>query len=198
MKIDDYIKNYFSRVLEVQILVRKNCLVDIKRMAMAIFETYYKRGGSVFLFGNGGSASCAEHIAEELLNRLKNDRIPIAAYALTSQPAIITGIANDYGFDKVFSRQVEALATPKDVVIGLSTSGSSKNVLAAVKLAKTRGVTTVGMTGLKGVKLMALSDIVIKIPSVDVSVIQEAHMSVGHVVCAIVEEMLFGDSGFED
>jgi len=198
MKIEDYIKKHLEESIKVKEIVIKNCLGSIRKASEAVFETYYKQGGAVFLFGNGGSASDAEHIAEELLNRLKNYRIPISAYALTSQPAILTGIANDFGFEKVFSRQLEALATPKDLVIGLSTSGNSPNVLDGIRLAKMRGITTVGMTGKNGGRLAKMTDIIIKVPSNDTSLIQEAHTSIGHIICAVVEEMLFGERGFDD
>lgn len=197
MKIEDYIKRHLENSVKVKQQVIKKCLPSIKEAAVAVFETYYKKGGVVFLFGNGGSATDAEHIAEELLNRLKNYRIPISALALTSQPAILTGIANDFGFEKIFSRQLEALATPKDLVIGLSTSGNSPNVLEGIHLAKLRNITTIGMTGRVG-KLAKMVDIPICVPTDDVSLIQEVHTSIGHVICAVTEEMLFGEAGFDE
>lgn len=198
MKVEDYVRKHLEETIRVKKLVISSCLLDIRNAAEAVFETYYKRGGAVFLFGNGGSASDAEHIAEELLNRYKSRRIPISAYALTSQPAILTGIANDFGFDKVFARQLEALATPKDLVIGISTSGNSPNVLEGVKLAKLRGIKTIGMTGRDGGRLGKMADIVIRVPSDNVGLIQEAHTSIGHIICVVVEEMLFGERGFEE
>jgi D-sedoheptulose 7-phosphate isomerase len=198
MKIKDFVRKHLEESIKVETLVIDNCLDSVKEVAIAVFETYYKKGGAVFLFGNGGSASCAEHIAEELLNRLKNYRIPISAYALTSQPAILTGIANDFGFEKVFSRQLEALATPKDLVVGLSTSGNSPNVLEGIRLAKLRNIKTTGMTGKNGGKLAKMVDIAIQVPTNDVSLIQEAHTSIGHIICSVVEEMLFGERGFEE
>lgn len=198
MKIEDYVKKHIEKTIKVKQLVIKSCLADIKEAAKAVFETYYKKGGSVFLFGNGGSATDAEHIAEELLNRYKNWRVPIAAYALTSQPAILTGIANDFGFEKVFSRQLEALATPKDLVIGLSTSGNSQNVVEGVRLAKNLGITTIGMTGQDGGMLAKIADIMVKVPSDDVGLVQEAHTTIGHIICIVVEEMLFGEKGFDE
>jgi len=198
VKIEDYVKKHLEASIKVKQRVINKCIPEIKETAVAVFETYYKRGGAVFLFGNGGSATDAEHIAEELLNRLKNYRIPISAYALTSQPAIITGIANDFGFEKVFSRQLEALATPKDLVIGLSTSGNSPNVLEGVKLAKMRSIKTIGMTGKSGGSLAKMVDIAICVPTDDASLIQEAHTSIGHIICAVTEEMLFGEAGFEE
>lgn len=197
MKISDYVKKHLEQSIRVKKLVISQCTRQIAQAAEAVFETYYKRGGSVFLFGNGGSATDAEHIAEELLNRYKNWRIPISAYALTSQPAILTGIANDFGFEKVFSRQLEALAAPKDLVIGISTSGQSQNVIEGVRLANLRGIKTIGMTGKNGGELGRLVDIAIKVPSEEVGLIQEAHTTIGHIICVVVEEMLFGEKGFD-
>ena len=198
MKIEEFVKARFEKSIAVKQKVIRRCLVPIREAAEAVFETYYRYGGTVFLFGNGGSATDAEHIAEELLNRYKSFRIPIAAYALTSQPAILTGIANDYGFEKVFVRQLEALATPKDIIIGLSTSGNSANVNEAVKLAKSRGIRSIALTGGDGGKLATLADIVIKVPSDEVGLIQEAHTTIGHIICIVVEEMLFGERGFDE
>src|SRR3990172_2502747 len=188
MKVEDYIKRHLERGIKTQELVIKRCTSLIKQACDAVFETYYKRGGAVFLFGNGGSATCAEHIAEEFLNRLKNFRIPISAYALTSQSSVLTGIANDFGFEKIFSRQLEALATPKDLVIGISPSGNSLNVLDAIRLAKTRSIKTIGLMGKEGGRFAGMVDIAIKVPSSDTSIIQEAHMTIGHIICAVVEE----------
>lgn len=198
MTIEDYIQKHIRLSIKAQEDSIKSCLVSIKKATELVFETYYQKGGAVFLFGNGGSASSAEHIAEELLNRLKNYRVPIAAYALTSQPAILTGIANDYGFEKVFSRQLEALGTPKDLVIGLSTSGNSPNILEGIKIAKSRSIPTIGMTGKDGGKLAKAVDLAIKVPSNDVSLIQEVHTTIGHIICEAVEKMLFGERGFDE
>lgn len=198
MQIEDFIKKRITESIRVKQSVIKSCLAQISEASEAVFETYYKRGGTVFLFGNGGSAADAEHIAEELLNRYKSYRIPISAYALTSAPVILTGIANDYGFEKVFSRQLEALATPKDLVIGLSTSGNSQNVLEGITLAKTRGIRSIALTGRTGGEIGKIADIVIKVPSDEVGLIQEAHTSIGHVISIVVEEMLFGERGFEE
>lgn len=198
MKVEEYIKKHLEQSIKVKQLVIKNCLGPIKKASEAVFETYYKKGGAVFLFGNGGSATDAEHIAEELLNRLKNHRIPIPAFALSSQTATLTGIANDYGFEKVFVRQLEALATPEDIVIAISTSGNSQNVIEGVQLAKTRGIKTIGLTGKDGGRLAKLVDIPIQVPSNDTSIIQESHTSIGHIICSIVEEMLFGERGFDE
>jgi len=197
MKIKKYIDGAFSENINIERETLSACWPKIIEASRAIIDCYYKRGGSVFTFGNGGSATCAEHVAEELLNRFKNYRIPIAAYTLTSQPAILTGIANDFGFDKIFSRQLEALATPKDLIMAFSASGDSKNVINGVTLVKTRGISTIGLTGKNGGELAKIVDIAIKIPSDDTARIQEIHTLIGHVICGIVEETLFGEEGLE-
>ncbi len=197
MKIKKYIENNFLESLKVEKDTLKICWPKIVEAARAIIDCYYKRGGSVFTFGNGGSATDAEHLAEELLNRFKNYRIPISAYALTSQPAILTGIANDFGFEKIFSRQLEALATPKDLIMAFSTSGNSRNVINGITLVKSRGIKTIGLTGKDGGELASLADIAIKVPSNEVARIQEVHTLIGHIICGIVDETLFGEEGLE-
>jgi D-sedoheptulose 7-phosphate isomerase len=197
MKIKKYIENSFLENIKSARETLRVCRPEIIEAARAVIDCYYKKGGSVFTFGNGGSATDAEHVAEELLNRFKNYRIPISAYALTSQPAILTGIANDFGFEKIFSRQLEALATPKDLVMAFSTSGNSKNVINAILLAKSRGIKTIGLTGGSGGELAKLVDIPIKVPSDDVARIQETHTLIGHIICGIVDETLFGEEGLE-
>jgi D-sedoheptulose 7-phosphate isomerase len=197
MKIKKYIENNFLESIKVERNALKSCWPKIIEASRAVIDCYYKRGGSVFTFGNGGSATDAEHVAEELLNRYKKYRIPISAYALTSQPAILTGIANDFGFEKVFSRQLEALATPKDLIMAFSTSGNSKDVINGVTLVKSRGIKTIGFTGKDGGELAKLVDIPIKVPSDDVARIQEVHTVIGHIICGIVDETLFGEEGLE-
>ena len=197
MKVKKYIEDSFLENIRSERETLRICWPKIIEAARAIIDCYYKRGGSVFTFGNGGSATCAEHVAEELLNRFKNYRIPISAYALTSQPAILTGIANDFGFEKIFSRQLEALATPKDLIIVFSTSGDPQNVINGVTLVKSRGIKTIGFTGKDGGELAKLVDIPIKVPSDDTARIQEIHTLIGHVICGIVEETLFGEEGLE-
>ena len=197
MKIKKYIENNFLESIKVERNALKFCWPKIIEASRAVIDCYYKRGGSVFTFGNGGSATDAEHVAEELLNRYKKYRIPISAYALTSQPAILTGIANDFGFEKVFSRQLEALATPKDLIMAFSTSGNSKDVINGVLLVKSRGIKTIGFTGKDGGELAKLVDIPIKVPSDDVARIQEVHTVIGHIICGIVDETLFGEEGLE-
>lgn len=151
-----------------------------------------KKGGIIYLIGNGGSASDAQHIAAELVgifsHKIKRRALP--AVALTTNTSILTAVSNDISFDKVFSRQVEALVRKRDVLIGISTSGRSKNVIEAMKLAKQKNVTTIAFTGQKISQLSRISDMVLKIPSTNTQRIQECHILVGHILCGIIENQL--------
>ncbi len=144
----------------------------------------------LLLAGNGGSASDAQHIAAELVGRFELERDGMPAMALTTNASQLTALSNDYGYEAVFSRQLQAFAKKGDVFFGLSTSGNSANVVAAAEVAKAREVFVVGMTGQSGGKLEALSDICIKVPSDNTARIQEAHITVGHIVCALIERTL--------
>lgn len=145
------------------------------------------QGGKILLMGNGGSAADSQHIAAEIVGRYKRERKGLPAIALTTDTSILTSVGNDYGFEFIFSRQVEALCGPLDVVIGLSTSGNSPNVVRAIETAKQIGATTVGMTGGSGGKLTALCDFNLVMPSSDTPRIQEAHIFIGHVLCELAE-----------
>ncbi len=142
---------------------------------------------TIFLAGNGGSSSDAQHIAAELVGRFYKERKGLAAEALTANTAILTALGNDYGYDSIFARQIEARAKKGDVFIGLSTSGNSQNILNAIAECKNIGVTTVGMTGLTGGKMANDCDMCIKIPSKDTPRIQESHITIGHIICELVE-----------
>ncbi len=144
-------------------------------------------GNKVLLCGNGGSASDSQHIAAEFVNRFKMERRPLPAIALTTDTSILTAIANDYSFDEVFKKQVEALGSLGDVLIGISTSGNSKNVIAALKKAKEKGIITIGLTGKGKCQMDEICDINIKVESKDTPRIQEVHIFLGHVICDIVE-----------
>ncbi|HEY6293724.1 MAG TPA: D-sedoheptulose 7-phosphate isomerase [Terriglobia bacterium] len=148
-------------------------------------------GGKVLLFGNGGSAADAQHIAAELVGRYRRERRGLPALALTVNSSSVTAIANDYGFDQVFARQVEALGVRGDIVFGISTSGNSPNVLRGVEAAKSRGMIAVGLTGRAGGNLKAKVDYCLQVPSDDTPHIQEAHLLLGHILCEYVEESLF-------
>lgn len=147
-----------------------------------------KRGGKVIFFGNGGSAADSQHLAAEFIGRFKKERKALAAIALTTNTSVITALANDYGYETVFSRQLEALGQKGDVAVGISTSGKAKNVLAAIKQAKKIGLETVALTGQDGGELAKLADISLIIPSRHTARIQEAHITIGHIICELVEE----------
>ncbi|MDK2797582.1 MAG: D-sedoheptulose 7-phosphate isomerase [Tepidiphilus sp.] len=144
-------------------------------------------GGKILLLGNGGSAADCQHIAAEIVGRYQRERRGLPAIALTTDTSILTAVGNDYGFEHVFSRQVEALCTPKDVVIGLSTSGNSPNVLAAIHTARQIGAFTIGLTGGGGGKLAQCCDLSLVVASNDTPRIQEAHILVGHMLCDLID-----------
>jgi D-sedoheptulose 7-phosphate isomerase len=151
-----------------------------------------KAGKTIFLFGNGGSAADAQHIAAELEARFLKERRALRCHALTTNTSTLTAVGNDYGYEYTFSRQVEAYCRKGDAVIAISTSGNSPNVLEAVKRAKKLGATAVGFTNEKGGKLKGLVDLCLRVPSTDTQRVQECHMAVGHIVCDIIESTLFG------
>ncbi len=151
-----------------------------------------KAGNKILIAGNGGSAADAQHIAGELVSRFAFDRPGLPAIALTVDTSILTAVGNDYGYEKVFSRQVEALGQSGDVFIGLSTSGRSPNTKLAFVEAKKKGLACIAFTGSKGGDLPALSDICLHIPSDETPKIQEGHIICGHIVCALIERSMFG------
>ena len=153
-----------------------------------------RRGNKVLLFGNGGSAADAQHIACELSGRFSRDREPLPAIALTTNTSSLTAIANDYGYEAVFARQLRGLVKKGDIVIGISTSGSSANVLLAIEEANRRGAVTVALTG-QGGTLKELAHYVLPVSSTSTPRIQEAHITIGHIICHLVEEELFGQGG---
>ena len=182
------------------------CWVPIQQAALLLVETYFKNGGTVFTCGNGGSAADAQHISDELMCMLRKDhtfeyRFPLSAHTLTTDASVITAIANDLGFDYIFSRQLEALVQTKDLLIGLSTSGNSENVVKAFELTKKRGIKSIAFTGQsstkEGGKIAQLADVVINIPAKDVAIIQQGHVAAFHSMCDVMEEILFGNRGLK-
>lgn len=150
-----------------------------------------KKNGKVILFGNGGSAADSQHIAAEFVGRFKKERNALAAIALTTNTSILTALANDYGYETVFARQVEALGCKNDVAIGISTSGKAKNVLFGIRQAKKMGLKTVALTGADGGELIKSADLSLVVPSSVTARIQEAHITIGHIICELVEESLY-------
>lgn len=162
-------------------------LVDKVARTMAVSLA---RGGKILFCGNGGSAADAQHLAAEFVNRFELERPPLPALALTTDSSILTAIGNDYGFDRVFVKQVQALGAPGDVVVGISTSGNSPNILAALRAAREKGCLTVGLAGRNGA-LVPLCDYALLVPHDRTSLIQEVHIAIGHLLCKLVDYYLF-------
>jgi D-sedoheptulose 7-phosphate isomerase len=162
---------------------------EIEKMGSFIVDTYHQ-GGKVVLFGNGGSVADARHIAGELVGKFLMERRALPALALHTNTSILTALANDYGYEMVFTRQVEALVNKEDTVIGISTSGNSPNVIEAIKAAKTKNARTIGLTGVKRGKLADVADLTVAVPSDSTPRIQETHITIGHIICELVEREL--------
>jgi D-sedoheptulose 7-phosphate isomerase len=175
--------------IETKERVAKECLDDIIEMAHMI-STALQKGRKVVFFGNGGSAADAQHISAELVGKFKKMRPALRASALTTNTSILTAIGNDFSFDEIFSRQVQATLEPGDVAVGISTSGRSANVIKGVEEARRIGAKTVALTGSGGGQLAPLCDHKVLVPSNDTQRIQESHIMIGHVVCELVEASL--------
>ena len=169
--------------------IRQNA--EALTLAVQMVVEAFKAGNKILLFGNGGSAADAQHIAAEFVNRFLIERPPLPAIALTTDTSILTSISNDYGYADSFAKQVKALGKEGDVAIGISTSGSAANVLKAIKAAKEMGLKTVGLAGRDGGELAKVVDIALVVDSQIVPRIQEVHITIGHVLCEMVDRMLF-------
>ena len=195
--MEDMIKEYISNQVKKSIDVKQKLLDNqelmdlIQEVALKCVEVY-KNGNKTLIAGNGGSAADAQHIAGEFVRRFYFDRPGLASIALTTDTSIITAIGNDYGYEKLFSRQVQANGVKGDIFIGISTSGNSANVIEALKECKEKGIITVGLTGEKGGKMSEMCDYCIRVPSNETPRVQEAHILIGHIICAVVEEAIFG------
>jgi D-sedoheptulose 7-phosphate isomerase len=166
-------------------------LSAIEQASQLVIDTY-KAGNKTLLAGNGGSAADAQHIAGEFVSRFYFDRPGLSSIALTTDSSVMTAISNDYGYEKIFSRQIQAMGNEGDVFIGLSTSGNSANVIDALMRCKEKGIKTIGLTGITGGNMADLCDICIRVPSPDTPRIQESHILIGHILCYLVEEAIFG------
>ena len=182
----DLIERSLAESAELKLRVAKELRNDIAGAAKLIGDAFLA-GGKLLLCGNGGSAADAQHIAGEFVGRFKIERAALPAIALHVNTSVLTAVANDYGFDTVFARQVEALGAEGDVVVGISTSGSSENVVRAMEAARRVGCKAVAMVGANPGRVGSLADITIAIPSTDTPRIQESHIAVAHVICDIVE-----------
>jgi len=181
------IQKRFEEHLEVtNAVMQSDILEQVERVATAL-KAALANGKKVLFCGNGGSAADSQHLAAEFVGRFQKERQGLPAIALTVDTSILTAVSNDYGFDKVFVRQVEALGNEGDVLVGISTSGTSPNVLAAVELAKTKGMYCVGMTAANGAKLAELCDECIAVPAKVTARAQEMHILIGHILCELVD-----------
>ena len=176
----------------MQNILKDNEMIKNIDEIVKVIINAYKENKKVVLFGNGGSAADAQHLACELVGKFYLERKALASIALTTNTSELTAIANDYGFNRVFARQVEALVNPGDIVIGITTSGNSLNVIEGIKEAKLRGAIAIGFTGASGGKLKENVDYLLTVPSKDTPNIQESHIMIGHIICYLVEKELFG------
>ena len=173
------------------LLKDEQLVVEIEKIVLAITHAF-KKGNAVYFAGNGGSAADAQHLAAEFSGRFYKDRKALPSDALHCNSSYLTAVANDYSYEVIYARLLEGLAKPGDVLVGISTSGNSGNIIKAFEMAKTIGVVTIGFTGAAGGKMKDLSDFLINIPSSTTPRIQEAHILVGHIICELVEENIFG------
>ncbi len=184
------IKFLIRESIEVKEKTLKEQSEIIAKIAQKTIQCF-RQGKKVIFFGNGGSAADAQHLATELISRFQKERRSLPAIALTTDTSALTAIGNDYGFEKIFSRQIEGLVDKGDIIIGISTSGNSVNVIEGIKEAKKRGAYTVGFLGQTGGKLKNIVDLALCVPSSITARIQEIHITVGHIICQLVEEELF-------
>lgn len=188
----EIVRRHFSQSIEVKRATAGKCAAEIARAAQILIECL-RGGGKILLCGNGGSAADCQHIAAEFTSVLSQDfvRPGLAAIALTTDTSFITANANDFGFEGIFERQVQALGREGDALIGISTSGNSKNVVCALRYARENDIKTIALTGEKGGQMADIVDVAVKVPSGSTQLIQESHIAIGHVLCALAELGLF-------
>lgn len=182
-----FIRSEIQNSINTQRGILQSLIPQISHAA-ALITNALKEEKKILFFGNGGSASDAQHLAAEFVCRYEQDRRPLPAIALTTDTSILTAVSNDYAFSRVFARQIEALGEKGDVAIGISTSGNSDNVIEGIEVCKTHGLKTIALTGKTGGRLRRLADVVLLIPSESTARIQEAHILVGHLLCKLVEQ----------
>jgi D-sedoheptulose 7-phosphate isomerase len=182
----------FRESIQLKQAVARTSTALIVEMAEVVAQAFRGRH-RLFLLGNGGSAADAQHLAAEFVNRFQRERIPLPALSLTVDTSILTSISNDYHFDDIFLKQLQALAQPGDAALGISTSGSSPNVVKALKWAREHGLHTLGWAGATLGDMDTYCDLILHVPSRTTARIQECHITVGHILCGLVDEILFGD-----
>ncbi len=197
--MDNSLNQFILQEIESSITTKQKLLSD-KKVIASMQETaniclnVFRQGGKVMLAGNGGSAADAQHIAAEFVNQLSYDRPALSSIALTTDTSILTAIGNDRGYNEIFSRQILANGKAGDVLIGISTSGNSQNIIEAFKVCQSREIITIGWTGETGGKMKQYSDYCLCVPSSETPRIQESHILIGHIICGIVEDALFKNS----
>jgi len=186
------IKNIIQSSVDTKLMVLNDAaMVSSIEKAVDLISTAFENDHSVWFCGNGGSAADAQHLAAEFSGRFYKDRPPLPSDALHCNTSYLTAVANDYSYDEVYARLLRGFGKKGDVLVGLSTSGNSQNIVNAFEAARLNGIATIGFTGDAGGKMKSLSDLLISIPSTDTPRIQEAHMMIGHIICELVEERLF-------
>jgi D-sedoheptulose 7-phosphate isomerase len=191
--MSDKIKNIILSSIAVKDqIVKDNAMVERLETISNTITQAFQDGKKVLFCGNGGSAADAQHLAAEFSGRFYTDRDALPAEALHCNTSYITAVGNDYSYDVIYSRMIKGIGNPGDVLIGLSTSGNSKNIVEAFKMAKIKGMITVGFTGETGGEMKNMSDYLLNVPSLDTPRIQESHIMLGHIICQLVEEKYFG------
>jgi len=190
------IKNIIQSSIDVkqQVLQSEELLSTVEKV-VHLMTSSLKSGGRIYFCGNGGSAADAQHLAAEFSGRFYTNRKALPAEALHCNTSYLTAVANDYSFDVIYARLIDGISNNGDVLVGLSTSGNSGNIVKAFEVAKEKGIITVGFTGISGGTMKSLSDYLINIPSTDTPRIQESHILLGHIICQLVEEQYFSDNG---
>lgn len=194
--MESRVKEFIRRQIDDSYNTKKLLLEDetiillIQKICDIAIETY-SRGNKILIAGNGGSAADAQHIAGELVSRFYFDRPALPALALSTDTSILTAIGNDYGYENLFLRQIQANGKSGDIFVAISTSGNSLNIINGLKICKNLGITTVGLTGKTGGRMIGLCDYCIQVPSDETPRIQEAHILIGHIICAVVEKVIF-------
>jgi len=186
-----------TSIINESIKVKQALLADVNLIAqidavVKVITTAFQNGNSVYFAGNGGSAADAQHLAAEFSGRFYKDRKALPSEALHCNTSYLTAVANDYSYEVIYARLIEGITKPGDVLVGISTSGNSGNIVKAFEMAKTKQVVTIGFTGDKGGKMKEISDYLINVPSNDTPRIQESHILVGHIICELVESNIFG------
>jgi D-sedoheptulose 7-phosphate isomerase len=186
-----------KNIIEASVLVKQQILADealqqtIENAVSTIVRSF-NAGNKVLFCGNGGSAADAQHLAAEFSGRFYKDRKALPSEALHCNTSYLTAVANDYSYDAIYSRMIDGIGNPGDVLVGLSTSGNSANIVKAFEVARSKGVITIGLTGSTGGQMKGVSDILLNVPSNDTPRIQESHIMIGHIICQLVEEQIFG------